>query len=212
MSYIIGDMMTPAEFLGHLDLLHLSQTEAAHLLSTTPRTLRRWADGPDQVPGPAEQALRAWVRLQSFGLPWRPDAASFLARGDEEKIARQIALHTQHAMGLETVIAKVAKRGGPAAPWQVDLEKSRATLGPVAVTFYRLHDGGFSPQCYTRRDMDPDLRRDLVLLEDAWYCVARAIADERRGSSISFARIQKTTLCKDGLMTRRATSKATRSS
>jgi len=180
MSHIMGAMMTPSDFAQHLDQLGLSQTEAARLLSTTPRTLRRWVEGPDPVPGTAEQALRAWVRLQEFGLSWRPDAATFLLRGDEKKIAKQIALHNLHAVGLDAVLQKVKKRGGPAAPWQVDLKKNRAMLGPIVTTFYRLHDGGFSPQGYSRRDMTPDLGRDRPLLEDAWYCIAQAIAKTRK--------------------------------
>jgi hypothetical protein len=54
-------MMSGAQARAHLALLGLSQTDAAELLGTNSRTVRRWVEDDNQeIPGPAEQALRAW--------------------------------------------------------------------------------------------------------------------------------------------------------
>ncbi len=167
--------MTSAEFQTCLDRLGLSQAEAAHLLSVSPRTVRRWAEKPAEISGPAEQALRAWMRLHRLGLPWRPDGVA-IGESDPEKIAEQIGIYRQHAINLDALIRKVEARGGPAAPWHVDLKKRQATLGPVWVSFYPLMNGGFSPAHYSRNDDHPNLKRDWTLLEDAFACIANAIA------------------------------------
>jgi len=64
--------MTKEQFEQYLLRLDLSPAEAAQLLSVSPRTVRRWLEG-EEMPGPAEQAIRAWVRLHERHLPWRPD-------------------------------------------------------------------------------------------------------------------------------------------
>ena len=151
--------------------LGLSQVAAARLLSVDPRTLRRWVENPGEIPGPAEQALRAWVRLNQYGLPWSPDGVD-LVELDPEQIAR----HRVHTIQLDELLEKVRERGGPSAPWVVDLRKCKATLEKAEVTFYRLRSGGFSPQTYSRRDQKPDLQRDWYIIEDALACIARAIA------------------------------------
>jgi len=168
--------VTRSEFDALLGELGLSQAEAARLLSVDPRTVRRWAENPAEIPGPAEQALRAWRTLHRFGLPWAPGSVD-LVRLDPDQIAKQRA----HAIELEALLNRVQKRGGPALPWDVDLEHCRATHGKLEVTFYRLANGGFSPQSYRRRDGIPaDLERDWPLIEDAFVHVARAIAGDRR--------------------------------
>lgn len=164
-------MLTNKEIVGYLERLDISQTEAAQLLGVTPRTVRRWIAGGQDISGPAEQALRAWLRLNDMLMPWHPNSVSIL----EEDI-EQIAAHRNHAIELSALLTRVEKRGGPAAPWVVDLEKSKATLGPISVSFYKLRNGGFSPQLYTRRDIDPDRERDWGLIEDAFYCIAQAIS------------------------------------
>jgi hypothetical protein len=171
MAYIMAAIMTRQEFDHHLHVLGLTQAEAAHLLSTGARTVRRWAEDPSKMPGAAEQALRAWVRLHQRGLAWRPDG-TVLASGDEEAIAR----HRQHAIDLDALLERVRARGGPAAPWRVDLERCFATLGPIKVHFYRLRNGGFAPQTYSRADAAPDPQRDWQLIEDAFACIAEALA------------------------------------
>src|ERR1700722_7999386 len=54
-------MMSKPELAAHMDQLHLTQAEAAHLLSVNARTVRRWIENPAEMPGPAEQTLRAWL-------------------------------------------------------------------------------------------------------------------------------------------------------
>ena len=64
-------MMTPNELQEHLSYLGLDQPEAARLLSVSPRALRRWLEG-EEVPGPVEQAFKAWRRLHQRKPIWRP--------------------------------------------------------------------------------------------------------------------------------------------
>jgi hypothetical protein len=168
-------MMTGNEFQQTLGYLGLSLAELAGLLSVNIRTTRRWADDPDEIPGPAEQALRAWVRLQRLGLAWRPDGVAIGER-NPEGIAEQIKLHLRHAVDLDALIRRVEGRGGPAAPWDVSLASRQASLGPVIVSFYPLLNGSFSPASYTRQDRTPDLQRDWTLIEDAFACIAKAIS------------------------------------
>lgn len=167
-------MMSESELATHLSQLGLSQAEAARLLSVNVRTVRRWVENPGEMPGPAEQALRAWFRLNLLGLGWRPDGLP-LGEDDTDEMAKQIALYRQHAINLDAMLRRVEKRGGPAAPWRVDLKANIATLGPISVGFYRLANGGFSPSTYRRGDVEPDLERDALLLEDAYACISMAL-------------------------------------
>jgi hypothetical protein len=48
----------------------------------------------------------------------------------------------------------------------------------MRVTFYRLANGGFAPQSFARTDIPVDLNRDRSLLEDAYACIARALAND----------------------------------
>jgi hypothetical protein len=174
MSYTIQAIMTKNDFNLLLNELGLSQTEAARLLSVDARTIRRWAMDPADMPGPAEHALRAWLALHRVGLPWAPDSVD-LVQNDPEQIAK----HRAHAIGLDGLLTKVNQRGGPAAPWKVNIDKCQATLGSLQVSFYRLANGGFSPQSYRRSDGPADLQRDWPLIEDAFAHIARAIAHQR---------------------------------
>jgi transcriptional regulator with XRE-family HTH domain len=162
-------MMTLHELQQILLRLGLSQTEAAQLLGVAPRTVRRWLEG-DEVPGPAAQALRAWIRLHERNLPWRPNSAS-IAEDDQDQIAR----HRMHAINLSEIFARVEARGGPRLPWTVDRQRSRATLGPMEVSYSTLLNGGFSLATYTRKDGDPDVQRDWELIEDAMFCIAKSL-------------------------------------
>jgi transcriptional regulator with XRE-family HTH domain len=155
-----------------LKLLGLSQVAAARLLSVDPRTVRRWVENPAEISGPAEQALRAWHRLHQFGLPWSPDGVDLIESDPEN-----IAIYRLHTLGLDALLEKVTKRGGPAAPWVVDLDKGKATLNGLEITFYKLRAGGFSPQSYKRGDGTKlDVQRDWHLIEDAFACIAAAMA------------------------------------
>lgn len=168
-------MMSRSELITALELLHVSQTEAARLLSVGERTFRRWMEKPEDMPGPAAQAVRAWVRLEALGLAWRPDSVGL----GEKEMADQIARHRQHALELDATLQRVKARGGPRTPWQVDLARNKAVLGPIEVGFYRLRNGGFSPATYTRRDRDPDIQHDWPLIEDAFACIAAAMAQKK---------------------------------
>jgi len=145
--------------------------EVARLLGVNPRTFRRWIDGSQEIPGPAEQAINAWVKLNELGLNWRPDGIA-LAEPD----GQSIAAHRNYAIELADILERVTNRGGPASPWIVDMEKRRATLGPLKLSFYPLKNGGFSPAFYSRSDCEPNLERDKHLIEDAIACIAKAYA------------------------------------
>jgi hypothetical protein len=126
------------------------------------------------VSGPANQALRAWLRLEELGIPWRPNEA--LIGLSDADIAAQIIALRDHNIGLDAVLQRVTARGGPAAPWKVDLRARSASLGDsFEVHFYALSDGGFSPSTYRRTDRPADYGRDKLLIEDAVACIAEAI-------------------------------------
>jgi len=165
-------MMTPTDLAGHLDRLGISQTEAAQLLGVASRTIRRWFEG-EEIPGPAEQALRAWSRLHERHLVWRPDTLS-LERNDQQ----QIAANREYAIAVSDALARVEARGGPRMPWLVDREHCCAILGPMEVRFHRLANGGFSPASYRQKNAIPDIARDLELIEDAVFCFAKEMKKE----------------------------------
>jgi len=173
------------EFLLIIKKLGIAPKEAAELLSVDYRTVKRWMARGGQVPEPSEKALRAWLRLKQRGLPWRDDAVS-LGFMDEQERAEQLSLGREHAMALDEILEKVRKRGGPAAPWKVDLERHFAELGSIQFSFYPLANGLFSPAFYTRSDIDPDIDRDWPLLEDAIACITNAYSErEMPPTSIS---------------------------
>jgi hypothetical protein len=174
-------LMNATEFRVLLEKLGLTQVEAAQLLSVDPRTVRRWAEeSGGAIPGPAEQALRAWVGLQRQGVPWRA----------EDTDIEQIALHRQHAIELYALLIRVQARGGPRAPWQVDVEGSVATLGPMRLSFYKLRNGSFSPAYYRRSDQPADVQRDWTLIEDGFACIAKAMAEAWRAQFVFGATVQ----------------------
>jgi hypothetical protein len=165
-------MMTSQELRTCLADLGLDDLEAAELLGVSDRTVRRWVDG-EEVPGPVEQALRAWRRLHQRGLAWRPDSVSIL---DDDQ--QQIAAHRQHAIALDEILSRVQARGGPRLPWIVDREGCRATCGKMEVSFYKLANGGFSPAQYKRKDTYPDVQRDGEFIDDAFFYIAKAMTKE----------------------------------
>ena len=166
--------MTRTDFDACLDDLDLTQSNLARLLSVTDRTVRRWAENPVEMPGPAEQALRAWQRLKRFRLPWRPDS---MPLGDEDGLAAMIDRYRKQDIDIPTVLKRVAARGGPNTPWQIDLEAGEARLGLMTVYFYEAAAGGFAPNSYRRDDdRDLDTERDCLLLEDAYAHITEAFA------------------------------------
>jgi hypothetical protein len=162
--------MTANELNDHILALRVTPPEAALLLGVSHRTLRRWLEGED-VPGPAEAALRAWRTLADLHLPWKPDSVSIF-EDDQDQIAR----HRRHTEELAALLKRVKARGGPKNPWTVDMSKYTATFGHFEVGFYKLQSGGFSLSTYRRKDEPPDLARDMAQIEDAAYCIATAFA------------------------------------
>ena len=184
-------MTTPMdrqELVFCLNELRLGAKQAAKYLSLDPKTVNRWLVRPSanmrgaKVPGPAAEAIRAWVRFQKLGLPWRPNEHGFI---NEEEVAEEIRLMREHVMALNEVMKKVKSRGGVSAPWIVDLERHEAVLADVMrFYFYLLPNGSFSPSSYTREDRHPDFHRDLPLLEDAMVAIAEAIAANTKRSAL----------------------------
>jgi hypothetical protein len=175
--------MSGAQMRAHLELLGLSQTEAAELLGTNSRTVRRWVEHDnEEIPGPAEQALRAWARLHRAGWAWRPDHEPLAGEGRVVQDSRRLA-----AYAVSDALERVRRRGGVVALWDVDLIRQRATLGAMQLHFQVLADGGFVPQSYRPGEGaessvagDADFARDTALLEDGVACIARALARAHR--------------------------------
>jgi hypothetical protein len=67
------------------------------------------------------------------------------------------------------------------------LDRCRAELGPLQVSFYKLRSGGFAPQSYWRSDGSADLQRDWSLIEDAFACIADALAKQGSPPRTRFA-------------------------
>lgn len=175
-------MMSKSEFSQCLSELGLSQASAAELLSVNARTVRRWAENPAEIPGPARQALQAWRRLNKFGLPWRPDGIALPGDTDDE-LAEQISKLRYHAIGIDRILRRVRERGGPTAPWKVSLDKRKAELGTLVIPFYMLPNGSFSSDRYVRSSSPTSLRHEVQLIEDGIACIAKAIADRKKRGS-----------------------------
>jgi hypothetical protein len=158
--------MNRQEVLDHLEALDISRDEAAIFLGVSKRTVNRWCDG-DEVPGPVEAALRAWLSLHKRGLAWKPDSISVL-EANEDQIERQ----RKYAIRFNAMLNEVEKRGGPSTPWKVNFSRSTAKFATSEISFYKLANGGFSIGSYRRSDRHPDLAQDLPLIQDAAYCVA----------------------------------------
>lgn len=172
--------MASFDLVGCLQKLRLSPKEAARLLSIDLKTVNRWLAGKVAVTGPARRALEAWMRLEERRIPWRPDELP-LAIMDPEEVNTQIRLMREDTIMLDEILQTVHQRGGPAAPWRVDLKRCEAELADTMfVHFYPLPNGGFTPSSYRRVDKEPDPERDGPLIQDAIACIAEAIAVERK--------------------------------
>ena len=91
-----------------------------------------------------------WLRLHDLGLPWRPDAA--LVGLSSEEMAKQIALYREANLQLAEVLDRVQARGGPAAPWKVDLRKCSATLGDTFIIYFNPLPKGDAPAGLSLQD------------------------------------------------------------
>lgn len=174
-----GESMCPADFKESLSILRLTIPEISKLLGVNNRTTQRWLSGETDIPLAIESVLKAWLLLNNFGLPWRPDGYS-ISLINEYEFRTQIMQSNQHSILLETILQNVENRGGPAAPWTVDLMQKKATLGDIWVSFYMLPNGSFTPQSYGRFDKSPDVSRDKLILEDAYACIAQAIESQMK--------------------------------
>lgn len=65
-------VMGGAAFMEHIKVLGLTQDDAAYLLGVNPRTVRRWVEDMERIPGPADSAIRAWRMLEVCGVDWKP--------------------------------------------------------------------------------------------------------------------------------------------
>jgi hypothetical protein len=162
----------------NLQFLRLTIPDAARLFQVSDRSVHRWLSGEIDIPGGIARAIEAWVYLEKMGLPWRPDGLPLMPLTPEA--VTELKLSRAHAVELAKVLENVGARGGPSAPWVVDLHKRSATLGEIWVKFYPLRNGSFTPQSYGRKDKSLDLVRDRMLLEDAFACIAQAISQARR--------------------------------
>ena len=102
----------------------------------------------DAIPGPAAQALRAWLKLQRAGVHWRPDglplghveAAAAIARA-RERAAERSGQHDGKRAGSgagEGASQGAGPQAGPPAPpahWDVDLKRYVASMGGHRVSF-----------------------------------------------------------------------------
>ena len=202
-------MMTAQEVRAHFEALEISRGEAATFLGVSKRTVTRWCDG-DEVPGPVEAALRAWLRLHKRGLAWKPDSISVL-EADEDRIERQ----RKYAVRFNAMLNEVEKRGGPSTPWKVDFFRSTAKFATSEVSFYKLANGGFLIGSYRRSDRHPDLAQDLPLIEDAAYCISNEYKKFGARSAAlmdvaNYVRAKATSFVRDGAATMTAKQRADR--
>ena len=90
-------------------------------------------------------------------------------------LADTIDRYRRQEIDIKAVLQQVAARGGPTEPWQVNLGACDATLGLMKVYFYFTSEG-FAPNSYSGFEIDTE--QDCQLLEDAYACIAKAIADQ----------------------------------
>lgn len=177
--------MQSAEVRAHLNALALTPIEFARLLGVGLRTVRRWTQperlGEDvgepmevgegarseRIPGPAEQALRAWLKLHRLGQHWRPDG-----------------LPLQH-VDTAAAIARVRARGhrGPGVTWDIDLASLVAVMKGHRVSFVWQAVDRFALQTYCGPSNVPtpaDEAARAALTDEACACIARRLAGERQ--------------------------------
>jgi hypothetical protein len=149
--------------------LGLTQADLAAHLGVTPRSVRRWQAGEQQIPHWVQEIIAVWLQLHERKLPWGADLES-VWYGDIDQIDR----HMEHDKALAGILARVASRGGPSVPWRINVAVLTATLGKITVRFYRLASGSFSLASYRRGDMPTDAFRDRHMIEDAVASFAEA--------------------------------------
>jgi hypothetical protein len=124
--------------------------------------------GSERIPGPAQQALRAWLKLHRLGQHWRPDGLPLQ--------------HIDVAAAIERVRAR-AQGGGRATSWDIDVENRLAVMKGHRVSFVWLAPGRFALQTYCRPAAvaTPGETHAVpaALIDDACACIARRLAGER---------------------------------
>jgi len=162
------------ELTTSLAMLNLTQADLAARLGVAERTVRRWQAGEQQIPTWVVELLDVWRQLHASGVPWGADLES-IWYGDDVQIRR----HQDHDKALAALLRRVKARGGPAAPWRINLREHSATLGRMTVRFYKLASNSFSLANYRRGDVPPDARRDHQLIEDAVVAFSEAVSAAR---------------------------------
>jgi DNA-binding XRE family transcriptional regulator len=166
--------MINTELTNCLAMLNLTQADLAARLGIAARTVRRWQAGDQPIPTWVVEVLDVWRQLHACGLPWGADLES-IWYGDDDQVRR----HQDHDKALAALLRRVKARGGPAAPWRINLRERSATLGPMTVRFYKLASNSFSLANYRRGDVPPDARRDQLLIEDAVVAFSEAVSAAR---------------------------------
>jgi hypothetical protein len=173
MSYTIEDMNN-TKLTKILANLNLTPADFAARLGVAGRTVRRWQAGEQAIPIWVVEVLDAWRQLHAAGVPWGADLES-IWYGDDDQVRR----HQDHDKALAALLRRVKARGGPAAPWRINLRQRSATLGQMTVRFYKLASNSFSLQNYRRGDVPPDVFRDRALIEDAIFAFSEAVGAAR---------------------------------
>jgi hypothetical protein len=176
--------MTAQQLRDHLEALGQTQTEAAKIFKVTSRSMRAYAqEEGTPVPQAMAMSLRLARRLRKNGLWWLPLRRSTTEMLQPLKAQERDAVARRRVYDLRVpeILARIGARGGPVTPWDVDLERGRATLGTMRLEFTLLPKGGFVPLAYKRTDQPPDSARDCALLEDGYACIGRAL--EKAGRS-----------------------------
>lgn len=156
-----------------------SEPGSGHSLRHPPRQMpqglaAREGEGAvaDRIAAPAEQALRAWLKLHRLGEHWRPDG---------------LALHNVDVLAA---LDRVRARSGPATHWQVHLAEcvaKKTGRDPAQVSFVRHASGTFTLQTFcstydeaSRRTLRASclVETQMALVEDACATVARRLAGE----------------------------------
>lgn len=153
-----------------LEELGITRMELSDLMCVNIRTVNRWVETPQEITGPATQALLAWKKLKKLGMSWRPDSVD-IPEGLFDEVSTQIRVHRCKTVNINLLIGDEKKKNGPSLYWNVDIENCVATMGPARVTFYLINYELFCPISYIRLDGPPDLNRDKAILQDAYLSI-----------------------------------------
>lgn len=100
-------------------------------------------------------------------------------------LVERIRMHRSQTIDPDLVLAWVAARRGPVAPWYVDLAVQTASLGSMVIHFYETADGRFALNGMAGPEITTE--QDCELVEDGIACIASAMAIQtstEKGSSL----------------------------